>query len=126
MASGDGDLGELFALGAVLVHVARGRKGVHAHRIARFVGGLVGEDLGARDEAAATGALGAPVGYEGDLAEPRIYGRCRVEQVRDERAATHVGRVAVAGPYAEVLPDGEGGHVVVGRGRKEAVHVLFF
>jgi hypothetical protein len=41
------------------------------------------------------------VGYEGDLAETGLYGSARVEEVRDEGAATHVGRIGVPGPDAD-------------------------
>src|SRR5829696_4212833 len=76
-----------------------------ANRVAWPVGSLVGEGLGAGDEPAAGGTLRRAVGYEGDLAEAGLYGRGRVEEVRDEGAATHVGRVGVPGPDAEILSE---------------------
>jgi hypothetical protein len=101
LAGGYGDLGELLARGAILVHVAGGGEGVGANRVAWPVGSLVGEGLGAGDEPAAGGTLRRAVGYEGDLVEAGLYGSGRMEEVRDEGAATHVGRVGVPGPDAE-------------------------
>src|SRR4028118_984355 len=71
---------------------------------------------------------GAPL-YRGRVPGGRPSGgwsrRRRVEEVGDEAAATHACRVAVTGPDAQVLPDGEGRHMVVGRSGEEPIHVLF-
>src|SRR5215217_6071937 len=52
-------------------------------------------------KASPAGALRRAVGYEGDLAEARVYRGGSVEEVGDEGGATHARGVRVAGSYAE-------------------------
>ena len=85
LPGGDGDLGELLAGGAILVHVAGGCQSVHTDRVSRFVRGLVGEGLGARDEASTGGALGRAIGFKGDLAQTAsiaaAWKRCETKEL---------------------------------------------
>src|SRR5919112_749267 len=120
-SGGDGDLGQLLARGAVLVDVTGCGQGVHANGVAGLVRCLVGVGLRACDEASPTRTLGRAVGYEGDLAEPRVYRSGGMKEVGDKRGAAHARRVRVTGSYTEILADREGRHVIVGR--EQAVHV---
>jgi hypothetical protein len=78
LPGGHGDLGELFAGGSVLVHVPGGGQSVHADRIARPIGSLVGVGRIAHTTKTTAGALGGSVDHQSDLAEPGLKGRSRV------------------------------------------------
>src|SRR3990172_5735632 len=129
LARGDGDLGELFVGGAVLVHVADAGGGVDAGRPADVVGHLElgGGEPGVEAGTAgagpvAVGVAGLAVSDEGDLDQAGLDGGGGVLDVDDEGGAADGGAVGVLRLDAEVLRDLERGRPA-GAGGVHAVHL---
>ncbi len=95
------DVRQVFARGAVLVHVAGSGQRVAGDRVARLVGRFVQRRFGHRLELAEARALVAAVANERHFALAGVQGHGGGEQV------THVGRAADHGGFAELGMDAQ-------------------
>ncbi|CFO11248.1 Uncharacterised protein [Bordetella pertussis] len=121
LARGHRHVGQLFARGAVLVHMARRGQRIAGHGVARPERRLVRLRVRHRGQLAAGGELVGAIADQRHLAQPglqRRHGRLQVEQ---ERRAAHHGAVGMARPDAQPLGHVEHRQARGGHGAEQAV-----